>query len=232
MKGDVARKGDRLYAVICEGRDPITGREQRRWHPAGDDEEAARALAGELVLAHAHNRPSRSSLTVAIYLTQRWLPSKRVTLRVSTYDAYRRVVDLHVLPHIGRVPLRHLRPDHLERLYATLAANGRADGTGGLSNKTVVEVHTMPRQALEDARRRGLIMANPASITHAPKRRPLESTASGSWPRATPDSGLSRLPTGRSDRPRPEIGPSSPIHRFRRPRRSRWRAAYCLPSSN
>ena len=162
-------------------RDPITGREHRRWHPAGDDEQAARTLAGEIASAHAHNRPGRSSLTVAVYLTQRWLPSKRVTLRVSTFDAYRRVVDLHVLPHIGRVPLRHLRPDHLEKLYATLATSGRVDGTGGLSNKTVVEVHTMLRQSLEDAHRRGLIVANPASIAHAPRRRPLESTASGSW---------------------------------------------------
>ncbi len=150
MKGYVAKKGDRFYAVIYEGRDPITGREQRRWHPAGDDEEAARTFAGELASAHAHDRPRRSSLTVAVYLTQRWLPSKQVTLRVSMFDAYRRIVDLHVLPHIGRVPLRHLRPDHLEKLYATLATSGRVDGTGGLSNKTVVEVHTMLRQSLEE----------------------------------------------------------------------------------
>ena len=30
---DTARKGDRYYAVIYEGADPITGRERRRWHP-------------------------------------------------------------------------------------------------------------------------------------------------------------------------------------------------------
>ena len=30
MKGYVARKGDRYYAVIYEGRDPLTGREPRR----------------------------------------------------------------------------------------------------------------------------------------------------------------------------------------------------------
>jgi hypothetical protein len=34
MKGYVAR-GDRWYAVIYEGLDPVTGKERRRWHPAG-----------------------------------------------------------------------------------------------------------------------------------------------------------------------------------------------------
>ena len=35
MKGYVARKGDRWYAVIYEELDLVTGRERRRWHPAG-----------------------------------------------------------------------------------------------------------------------------------------------------------------------------------------------------
>jgi hypothetical protein len=35
MKGYVARKGGRWYAVIYEGLDPITGREHRSWHAAG-----------------------------------------------------------------------------------------------------------------------------------------------------------------------------------------------------
>jgi hypothetical protein len=35
MNGYVARKGNRWYAVIYEGLDPVTGREIRRWHAAG-----------------------------------------------------------------------------------------------------------------------------------------------------------------------------------------------------
>lgn len=120
MKGYIAKKGERYYAVIYEGIDPITGRERRRWYPAGSGEQEARDLAGRLASARAADRPGRSSLTVAVYLTQRWLPSKQLSLRASTWDGYRRNIELHVVPHIGRVPLRHLRPDHLERLYAEL----------------------------------------------------------------------------------------------------------------
>ena len=163
MQGYVARKGNRYYAVIYEGIDPLTGRERRRWHPAGTDKAGAETLACDL--ADRRRRDGgheRGSLTVAVYLTQRWLPSKQMALRPSTWDAYRRVIDLHVVPRIGRIPLRHLRPDHLERLYADLLDDGRADGTGGLNNKTVVEIHMILRRALDDAVRRGWILTNPA----------------------------------------------------------------------
>ena len=35
--GYLRRRGDRYYAVIHEGLDPVTGKEIRRWHPAGTD---------------------------------------------------------------------------------------------------------------------------------------------------------------------------------------------------
>lgn len=48
MKGYVARKGDRWYAVIYEGIDPVTGRERRSWHPAGTERSDARRIADRL----------------------------------------------------------------------------------------------------------------------------------------------------------------------------------------
>ncbi|MEP6893928.1 MAG: hypothetical protein ABI927_09130, partial [Gaiellaceae bacterium] len=182
MQGYVARKGERYYAVIYEGTDPITGRERRRWHPAGTDRATAELLAAEL--ADRRRRDGgceRGSLTVAVYLTQRWLPAKQLSLRASTFASYQRNIDLHVVACIGRVPLRHLRPDHLERLYATLLDEGRADGKGGLHNKTVVEIHMILRRALDDAVRRGGLLANPARVAFAPKRRPLASNTSQVW---------------------------------------------------
>jgi hypothetical protein len=35
MRGTVAKKGDRWYAVIYDGIDPVTGKDRRRWVPAG-----------------------------------------------------------------------------------------------------------------------------------------------------------------------------------------------------
>ena len=76
MQGYVARKGDRFYAVIYEGIDPNTGRERRRWHPAGTDRASAEQLATDLARRRQDDGYERCSLTVAVYLTQRWLPPR------------------------------------------------------------------------------------------------------------------------------------------------------------
>ena len=181
MRGYVAKRRDRFYAVIYEGIDPITGRERRSWHPAGTDRDRAIDLASQLAAEQGENLGRRAGPTLGAYLTRRWLPTKKLTLRPSTWDSYRRNIEHHVLPELGRIPLRHVRAEHLERLYTKLLETGRMNGKGGLDAKTVLEVHMVLRLALSDALRRGLIVRNPAEIAHAPKRRPLASAETRAW---------------------------------------------------
>ena len=170
MQGYVVAKGSRFYAVIYEGIDPLTGRERRRWHAAGANRREAEALAGRL--AAESNAQSRDrGLSLARYLREDWLPAKRVSLRPSTWDGYRNKLDLHVIPRLGHVPLRRLRVEHVQTLYAELLSNGRRDGAGGLESKSVLEVHVILRKALHDATRRGLVARNVANDAEAPKRR-------------------------------------------------------------
>jgi hypothetical protein len=70
----------------------MTGRERRRWHPAGTDRNEASELAARLA---AQCAPTQTSvgLTVATFMLRRWLPAKRVSLRPSTWDGYRRLVE-------------------------------------------------------------------------------------------------------------------------------------------
>jgi integrase len=79
------------------------------------------------------------------------------------------------------VPLRHIRAEHLERLYADLLEHGRARGPGGLDAKTVHEIHTVLHRALGDAVRRGILIRNPAELAHTPKRRPMGSAEMRCW---------------------------------------------------
>lgn len=175
---------DRYYAVIYEeGVDQLTGRERRRWHPAGLDPVQAEALAARLASEHERGRGGQRHS-----LTPRHLPHPAVAaLQAPHAPAHdlgqlpAQYIDLHVLPHLGRVPLRHLRPDHLERLYANLLTSGHAQRVGGLDNKTVLEIHMVLRRALDDAVRRGMLLTNPAAVAHAPMRRPLASAASRAW---------------------------------------------------
>ena len=179
MKGYVARKGERWYAVIYEGLDPVTGRERRSWHPAGTIRADAERLATRLAREHqGRNDPTRS-LTFGAYLTTRWLPGKRLVLADSSYDSYRRNIERHVLPALGGITLRRLRPDHLENLYARLLHP--SDGTAGLAPKTVYEVHLVIRGALADATRRGLVSHNVALTAHAPRLRSIPKVEPHAW---------------------------------------------------
>jgi hypothetical protein len=48
MDGFVAQRRGWFYVVIYEGRDPVTGKELRRWHPARTDRAEAERLAARL----------------------------------------------------------------------------------------------------------------------------------------------------------------------------------------
>ena len=170
MNGYVARKGNRWYAVIYEGLDPVTGREIRRWHAAGTDKASAERLARRL--ARELNGPDDRGrgLTFGAFLTQTWLPAKRIELRPTTFNGYRRIVHRHVLPAIGSTLLRRLRPEQIEDLYESKLRP--TDGSRPLASKTVLEIHVVIRGALNDAVKRGYVKTNVALIAKAPRQRP------------------------------------------------------------
>jgi integrase len=180
VRGYVVQRGERFYAVIYEGLDPITGREHRRWHPAGTDRTEAEVLARRLA-TDSGTATRATGPTVGTYLTKQWLPLKQLSLRPSTWHGYCRNIELHVLDRIGRIPLRHLRAEHLERLYADLLVGGHTVNGGPLDAKTVREIHVILRRALDDAARRGLLVSNPAQLAHSPKARRLTSAVSRAW---------------------------------------------------
>jgi hypothetical protein len=115
MKGYVAKKGNQFYAVIYEGLDPVTGKEKRTWHPAGPDRAKAEQLARRLAAEAEGANDSTRSLTFGAYLTEQWLPGKANTLAESTWHGYRRKIERHILPALGRIPIRRLKVADLER---------------------------------------------------------------------------------------------------------------------
>ncbi len=86
--------------------------------------EAARVKALATIQDGTFVQPER--MTVAEFLTDEWLPSRRPpVLEESTHHSYERYIRLHVLPHIGGLPLQQLTPIDLNRLYRHLLDNGR-----------------------------------------------------------------------------------------------------------
>ena len=165
MNGYVAKRRGRFYAVIYEGLDPVTGRERRRWHPAGTDRAEAERLAARLAAEETG-------------------PSRR-----------RAVADLRRLPHRPMAAGQEAAPrhQHLPRLRAQRAAprpaGARTDRAApaappahrgalrprssppppsrpALAPKTVYEIHLIIRGCAR--RRRSARAASPATSPSSP----------------------------------------------------------------
>lgn len=60
-------------------------------------------------------------ITFGEFLVDEWLPSRRPpALEESTWHSYDRYLRLHVIPHIGAIPLQKLSPIDLNQLCRQL----------------------------------------------------------------------------------------------------------------
>ena len=180
MQGYVAQRRGRFYAVIYEGRDPITGKERRSWHPAGTDRAEAERLAAKLAAEETAKIDAVRSLTFGAYLTSQWLPAKKLHLATSTYRGYERNVRNHILPALGRISIRRLRYQQIESLYDSLL---RPDNGRGLAPKTVYELHLIILGSLTDAHRRASSRATSPSSPAPPNNDPFNRPKAWRWPR-------------------------------------------------
>lgn len=100
--------------------------------------------------------------TVEGWLTH-WLDNIAApALTENAYDAYRVAVHSHLIPGIGAHRLEKLQPEHLEKLYAKLIANGSKPGRAH-------QVHRTIRTALGEAVRRHHITTNVAALAKPPR---------------------------------------------------------------
>jgi integrase len=166
MRGHVHRRGKTWSYVVDVGRDPATGR--RRQHTKGGfptKKTAESALNEALGAVGSGSFVARDPQTVAEWI-DRWLISMEPKIGPSTLCDYGK--GLHrVRDHLGHVKLQDLKPLDVEALYAELLREGHRYG-GGLSPKTVRNLHIALRRSLADAERFGLVTRNVAALVKAP----------------------------------------------------------------
>ena len=175
----IVHRNHHFYVVAYDGVDPITGRERRRWHPAGESRGDAEAIATTLTVRSVLTAPA-GLLTVGTFLAEQWMPRRRTQLRPTTAHRYAWIIEHYICPRIGAVPLRRLRVDHLDQLYADLLDHGGLTGAA-LASKTVYDVHVIVRSALADATRRQLVDVNVALLAQAPRSQPRARRGPETW---------------------------------------------------
>ncbi|WP_051935420.1 tyrosine-type recombinase/integrase [Deinococcus sp. YIM 77859] len=96
---------------------------------------------------------------------ERWLGGKEAGLAAKTRHNYRKLIDLHITPHLGRKRLQEVRPADLRALYAHLTG-------AGLGDSMQRQVHNVLHGAFAEALRLELVMRDPSAVVRpSPVRR-------------------------------------------------------------
>lgn len=93
-----------------------------------------------------------------------------ISVRPSTYISYEGYVHNHIIPVLGAIQLQQITPVLIQNFYNQRYESGRTDGKGGLSAKTIRNLHNMLHQAFEQAKINGMILNNPTDNAVIPKQ--------------------------------------------------------------
>ena len=153
----VARQGGVVWRVRWrEGgrnRSKVLGRKRDAEH--FDAEVKRRQRVGDLALVDAGTQTS------ADFAEEWWSLYAAPNLALKTRRVYASLWDLHVLPRVGGLRLRELRPESVNRLIADLHEQGLAPGT-------VRKVVALLQGVLQRAVEWGRIPQNPARLARKP----------------------------------------------------------------
>jgi integrase len=164
------------------GYEQATGKRRQRWQSGFDTRKDAEAdLRRVLHELDRGGTAGGSKETLAEYL-RRWLPA-HVTLNKlapSTERGYNDVIERHIIPAIGPVPMRKLAAHHIRQYLTDKAIEDRPRRrrvgkkviivTYRLSSTTIQEHRDLLHIALKVAVQDGLLSGNPCDGVKRPKR--------------------------------------------------------------
>ena len=104
--------------------------------------------------ADAIRYPTAGSQRAVVYndILDAWLRASKLKTKESTHARYAQLVRTHIKPHLGGYQLSRISTQQVEGFVEYLLSEGRLDGTGGLSSKTVTDILTIIKNTMEYAR--------------------------------------------------------------------------------
>lgn len=169
-EGTIYRRPDGTWVgQVSIGYDPATGKLKRKSFYGKTRKEVADKIAQALQQIKDGTYLEPTQTTLGEWL-DKWLTTyKKGKLKPSTYESYKMLIDTHIKPALGNIPLAKLQAHMLQSFYNEKLENGRADGKkGGLSTRVVRYLHVVIRQALQQAVKEGLLIRNVADATTPP----------------------------------------------------------------
>lgn len=91
------------------------------------------------------------------YWLDEWLRIKKMSVKESTYIRYKNSIENHIKPELGKYPINKISTPLIEKFISNKLQNGKVDGSGGLSLKTVSDILVVIKETFKYAQSFGVI---------------------------------------------------------------------------
>src|SRR5207302_7555287 len=149
MKGHIRERSPGRWAIILDQRDPSTGKRKRKWHSFEGTKREAQVECSRLITGMNGGSYVEPSKVTLLLFFERWLRHIKPNVSPRTHERYGQIATKNIAPLLGAKMLSKLAPIEISDAYAKALDNGRRDGKGGLSPRTVHHMHRVLYSALD-----------------------------------------------------------------------------------
>ncbi|PWT86824.1 MAG: site-specific integrase [Acidobacteria bacterium] len=169
MKGHIRERSPGRWAIVIDLHDPETGKRRRKWHSFHGTKREAQVECSRLIWELKGGTYVEPSNTTVRQFLDRWLDHTKSQVAPRTHERYTEIALRGLAPLLGDVLLPKLKAISISGAYSKALAEGRRDGRGGLSPRTVLHMHRVLRQALQQAVDWDMLARNPTDKVAPPK---------------------------------------------------------------
>ncbi len=167
--GHIQKLGKKRYRIRIEsGIDPASGKRQRITKIVNGTKEQAKIIMQDMISKPSLDYIKGENTKLKDYLND-WIKNYSSNISKVTQRDYRSIIDNHLIPSLGELPLGKIKPAHIIQYQRKKLESGRLGSSRGLSNRTVQSHHRLLSLALNQAvTPYGLIDKNPCIPVKAP----------------------------------------------------------------
>ena len=154
------------------GTDPVTGKRIQKTITRETLRECQAAVKEAIAKANGTCYINHD-FTVREWLTTWFTTYSEPTIRPTTAEKYRNIINHHIIPRIGNVHLRSLSTILIQKMYnEEMSQDQSPEGETPVCSETVRKIHMVLRMVLNQAAKEGIIQMNPCNYcTLPPKER-------------------------------------------------------------
>lgn len=173
MTGSLQQKNGKYYAVI-NVKDK-NGHRKPKWVRTGlkvkGNKKKAEKFLRDTIKEYEAKEGLISTDTLFSDFVLHWLKLKKPSVDEVTYQGYETLANAHIVPYFKakKIKLCDINRNDIQLYIDEKSINGRRDGKGGLSAKSVKSHIVVIKQVLKEAVKSGFIASNPSDFVTLPK---------------------------------------------------------------